>query len=462
MASKEEELKELAELEELAQLEALAAKESAPAPVEPTMGDRAMQALNYVGGLGRGTVAAGLEPLIGKDIVSPEEIMTGKVPGSAELMERAGVPAGYSLSNLIPGAFSETGQGMPLEKGGMFDITARGAGGLVGDIALDPTTYVLPMVKGGGMAARGIRAALNPLGEAVGLAGKQMAKTGAATYKSAFEKADRALATRYGKGSIADILKSEKFAGSAEDALKKAEEINQSLGQKIGDYRATADASGVMAAPQSYEEAEKLIQKYRVASDPKMMAIADSLQETLDSYKAMPPKTATELATVKRTNLDMAGGDTAFDKLKSSPDRAEAELRRLIAKELGKAEDDVVKASLSKEEFDAYLKTKKDYGVTTKFTQKQLAKLAGAEASRTGVLPSAVDVMGTGAALAAGSPIGLGAMALKKARDIGRLTGTKTRGGLMLEGLGAGIENASQVVPPQVWLEMIRSKESEK
>jgi hypothetical protein len=461
MASKEEELKELAELEELAQLEALAAKESAPAPVEPTMGDRAMQALNYVGGLGRGTVAAGLEPLIGKDIVSPEEIMTGKVPGSAELMERAGVPAGWSLSTAIPAAFSEPGQG-GIEKGGMLDITARGFGGLVGDIALDPSTYVLPMVKGAGMAAKGARVALNPLGEAVGLAGKQIAKTGTAAYKSAFEKADRALATRYGKGSIADILKSEKFVGNAEDALKKAEEINQTLGQKIGDYRATADASGLMSAPPSYDEAEKLIQKYRVASDPKMMNIADSLQETLDSYKAMPPKTATELATVKRTNLDMAGGDTAFDKLKSSPDRAESELRRLIAKELGKAEDDVVKASLSKEEFDAYLKTKKDYGITTKFTQKQLAKLAGAEASRTGVLPSAVDVMGTGTALATGSPIGLGTMALKKARDIGRLTGTKTGGGRGLEILGGGIETVSKVVPPQVWLEMIRSKESEK
>jgi hypothetical protein len=288
-----------------------------------------------------------------------------------------------------------------------------------------------------------------------------MAKTGTAVYKSAFEKADRALSTRYGKGSIADILKSENFLGSADDAVKKAEEINQRLGTEIGNYRATADASGVMAAPQSYEEAEKLIQKYRVSSDPKMMAIADSLQETLDSYKAMPPKTATELATVKRTNLDMAGGDTAFDKLKSSPDRAEAELRRLIAKELGKAEDDVVKAALSKEQFDAYLKTKKDYGVTTKFTQKQLAKLAGAEASRTGVLPSAWDIVGTGAAVAAGSPVGLGAMALKKARDIGRLTGTKTRGGRGLEILGGGIENASKVIPPQVWLEMIRSKESE-
>ena len=176
MASKEAELKELAELEELAQLEALAAKEAAPTPEEPGVLDYAMRGLNYVGGLGRGTVAAAVEPLVGKDIVSPEEIMTGKVPGSAELMERAGVPAGWSLSTAIPAAFSETGEGLPLEKGGMFDITARGFGGLVGDIALDPSTYVLPMVKGTGMVAKGLRAGLNPLGEAISASSKLASK----------------------------------------------------------------------------------------------------------------------------------------------------------------------------------------------------------------------------------------------------------------------------------------------
>lgn len=452
MASKEEELKELAELEELAQLEELASQEQ-PAPIkeEPGVLDRAMQALNYTGGLGRGTVAAALEPLVDKDIVSPEEIMTGRVPGSAELLERAGVPAGYSLADIVPA----------IEKGSMMDITARGAAGVVGDVALDPATYLLPMVKGAGMAAKGARVALNPLGEALGAAGKGISKAGTSAYKSAFEKADRALATRYGKGSIADILKSEGFKGSAEEALQKATSINESLGAKIGDYRAAADMAGTLEKPQSFDEAQKVIQKYRTASDPKMMSIADNLQEILDSYSTMPPKTASELATVKRVNLDMAGGDSAFDAMKSSPERAEAQLRRALAKALGKSEDDAVKAALSPEEFADYLATKKDYGVTTKFAQKELNKLAGQEMTRTGVLPSAVDVMGTGAAVASGQPIAMGAMALKKARDIGRLTSTKTRGGLALESLGEGLQAVSEKVPPQIWLEMLRKKESE-
>jgi len=91
-----------------------------------------------------------------------------------------------------------------------------------------------------------------------------------------------------------------------------------------------------------------------------------------------------------------------------------------------------------------------------------MSKLAKQEANRTGILPSAVDVMGTGVAAASGSPIGLGAMALKKARDIGRLTSVKTKGGLALEDLGAMTQKTSDVIPPQLWIEMIRNKKEEK
>lgn len=189
-----------------------------------------------------------------------------------------------------------------------------------------------------------------------------------------------------------------------------------------------------------------------------MMAIADNLQEVLDSYKGMPPKSATELATIKRLNLDMAGGDTAFDVLKSSPDRAEAELRRALGKSLGEAEDSAVKQSLSPEQYKEYIKTKRDYGTTTKYAQKELNKLARGEMTRTGVAPSAIDVMGTAAAIASGQPIAMGGMAAKKARDIMRLTGTKTRLGPAMEAFGGGVQATASKIPPQVWLEMLRSK----
>lgn len=458
----EEKQKRIAELEaRLAQLE------PPEQPEEPGLLEKAGRALNFAGGAVRGGIAGAIEPIIGKDIVSAQEVASGKVPGASELMARAGVPEGYSLSDIVPSMYSETGEGMALEKGGMFDPTARGAVGLAADIATDPTTYLAAPLKAaqlaraGTMAGKALKAGevlINPIGEAIGGIGAGLKKGGEKLYKSAFEKADQALETRYGKGSIADILKSRGFKGSAEEALTKAQQINEEAGTKIGSFREKADLTGVLEKPMNFEQADKVVQKYRVSSDPEMMAIADNLQEVLDSYKAMPPKTATELATLKRTNLDMAGGDTAFDMLKSSPDRAKAELRRALGKSLGEAEDSAVKQALSSEEYKNYLSTKKEYGITTKFGQKELNKLARGEFNRTGVAPSAVDVMGWGASIASGQPIAMGGMAAKKARDIMRLTGTKTRVGPAMEALGGGIEATAAKVPPQVWLEMLRGK----
>lgn len=465
----------------IAALEArLAELEAPPAPEEPGFLEKTGRALNLIGGAGRGSIAGALEPIIGKDIVSAEEVKSGTVPGASELMARAGVPEMATLSQILENRarinplfkilammYSETGEGLALEKGGMFDPTARGAVGLAADVLTDPTTYLAAPLKAAQLAKAGTTAGkalklgeilINPMGEAVGGIGAGFKKGGEKLYKSAFEKADQALATRYGKGSIADILKSRGFKGSAQEALEKTQEINKQLGEKIGEFRTKADLTGTLTQPINFDAAEKVVQKYRVASDPKMMAIADNLQEVLDSYKGMPPKSATELATIKRLNLDMAGGDTAFDVLKSSPDRAEAELRRALGKSLGEAEDSAVKQSLSPEQYKEYIKTKRDYGTTTKYAQKELNKLARGEMTRTGVAPSAVDVMGTAAAIASGQPIAMGGMAAKKARDIMRLTGTKTRLGPAMEAFGGGVQATASKIPPQVWLEMLRSK----
>jgi hypothetical protein len=460
----EEKQKRIAELEaRLAELEA----SEMPEVEEPGILEMAGRGLNLAGGAVRGTLAGAIEPLIGKDIISAEEIASGTVPGSAELMDRAGVGEGFSLSDIAPGMYSETGEGLTFQKGGFFDPTARGIVGLAADIATDPLTYLAAPLKAAQAARAGTVAgkalklaeiAVNPMGEAVAGVGTGLQKGGKALYKSAFEKADQALETRYGKGSIADILKSRGFKGSAQKAIEKTQEINKQLGEQIGSYRQKADLTGILEKPLDFTQAEKVVQKYQVSSDPEMMSIADNLQQILDSYKGMPAKTATELATVKRTNLDMAGGDTAFDMLKSSPDRAKAELRRAIGKSLGEAEDSAIKQSLSPKEFKDYIQTKRDYGVTTKYAQKELNKLARNELVRTGVAPSAVDVMGTAAAIASGQPVAMAGMAAKKARDIMRLTGTKTRLGPLMETVGGGIESTAAKVPPQVWLEMLGSK----
>jgi hypothetical protein len=78
----------------------------------------------------------------------------GQKEGFAQVMEQAGVGQLGSLSDIAPWLYSETGKGLPLEKGGLFDVTGRGAIGFVGDVALDPVTYITAGAKGIGIGGK--------------------------------------------------------------------------------------------------------------------------------------------------------------------------------------------------------------------------------------------------------------------------------------------------------------------
>lgn len=203
MATREEELQELAELEELEQLEQLAAKEAQNAilrkPEEKVgVGETILRRLNTLSGTTRGVAFQALEPLVGKQLVSMKELGSATVPQTSELLARMGIPEGYSLSDIVPSMYSPSGkEWTKFQKGGFLDPSVRGAAGLVGDVALDPSTYLLPALKGAGVlgpklapyvakmgptATRAAEIALNPLGEAltgaikgVGTVGKAVA-----------------------------------------------------------------------------------------------------------------------------------------------------------------------------------------------------------------------------------------------------------------------------------------------
>lgn len=141
-----------------------------------------LRGLNVVGGTTRGLAAQALEPIVGKQLVSMKELGSATVPQTSELLARAGVPEGYSLSDIVPSMFTPSGkEWTKFQKGGFLDPSVRGAAGLVGDVALDPSTYFLPALKGAGVlgpkiaplvskmgptATRVAEIALNPLGEA--------------------------------------------------------------------------------------------------------------------------------------------------------------------------------------------------------------------------------------------------------------------------------------------------------
>lgn len=71
----------------------------------------------------------------------------------ADVLEKIGMPK-LQLSQMMPWAYSDTGQGIKLKKDGFLDISGRGVAGLAGDIFLNPTTYL----TGGGLFAQGGKA----------------------------------------------------------------------------------------------------------------------------------------------------------------------------------------------------------------------------------------------------------------------------------------------------------------
>jgi hypothetical protein len=115
-----------------------------------------LKVLGYPGGLVRGAIAGRLEAATGRDdLVDIKDVLKGEAPSSSEIMEKLGVKEMGSLSDAFPELYSETGKGLPLQKGGMFDPTTRGALGFAGDIVTDPLTYL----AGAGVAAKGAEAA---------------------------------------------------------------------------------------------------------------------------------------------------------------------------------------------------------------------------------------------------------------------------------------------------------------
>lgn len=78
----------------------------------------------------------------GREFFSGVGNLKGDKEGFAQVMEQSGVGTLGSLSDLAPELYSDTGEGLALERGGMFDVTGRGVAGFAMDVLLDPTTYL--------------------------------------------------------------------------------------------------------------------------------------------------------------------------------------------------------------------------------------------------------------------------------------------------------------------------------
>ena len=94
------------------------------------------------GGLGAVPGITAVPGRVISELLSGVGSLQGQKEGFGEVLRQAGVGTGGQLSNVLPGLFSATGKGLPLQRGGLFDITPRGTLGLGLDIATDPLTFV--------------------------------------------------------------------------------------------------------------------------------------------------------------------------------------------------------------------------------------------------------------------------------------------------------------------------------
>ena len=249
--------------------------------------DVGMRGLDYAGGLVRTPVVGGVTGQLKADDIY--RALQGQAPSTSEFAERAGVPEGGSLSDVIPGMYSETGGGLPLQKGGWADPTLRGTGGMGVDVALDPLTYMslgmAPALKGAGAVAKAGRAAQG----ASTMLGRGMDKLGKMSYKAGLKKVDE-YAAKYNKDGIiapSEVLNKHQISGSAKNVERQADDVMSDL--KI-DYDRIVDEAAERGAEvdirNALADAQAEVDKVLKAEkpDPALVPTARAAQKQLNKY----------------------------------------------------------------------------------------------------------------------------------------------------------------------------------
>ena len=257
--------------------------------------DYGARALDYVGGVARAGVAT--DPRValpmalaqlaqGKVPVSPQEdiekALVGKAPTTAQFLERSGVPEGPSLSDAVASSkyspYSDPGKGL-IEKGGMLDPTARGLMGFVGDMALDPSTYI----TGGVSAAKG------PIAKTVTAISKPlstvMTPVGKGVFRSGMKRVDQFVGDR-GKKAVSDTLIKYGVGGSKKRIADKSTELANDLFNQRQGLLQQADKLGgnVDFTKEIISFMEKTKKAVADTKSPALLKAAKSILETAKDY----------------------------------------------------------------------------------------------------------------------------------------------------------------------------------
>lgn len=326
-----------------------------------------LKASDAVSGSIRTAAFKGIEELTGIDIVDEERALkaattlTGneQFQTGAELLEKSGVPQLGQMSN-IPGIselFSETGEGMALEKGGFFDITGRGALGAAVDVAADiPTLGMGRGLKAAAAGARGVqKLAKFPLEKLANLtAGSPseiLKSAGDALYRQSIAKFI-ALGARKGKKEVEAVYRKYGITGTRENMERKIFLMEQKLGATKGRVLNETDNAVARAKQQlaAFREAEEnaIASGVEGAALPVKPIGLEQIEDSLDVGNVF--NSLEQFMDRQKANLTREQKDKFINSLKKQlVDESDNDLAKLI-KSKTKQLQDMTESAISKRE----------------------------------------------------------------------------------------------------------------
>ena len=296
------------------------------------------KALDYQRGVVGAPILAKLASLVSgkprEQLMSDQELSdaanpttTRRAPNSDTILARAGVPSGPSASSVVPALFQPPGTKdqkhwydptrlLP-EKGGMLDVTPRGAAGFALDMATDPLTYEMGGTNKAAEAAAAkgestplLSKVLNPASNVVEALGEHNYEKGLAPMIARGEQFGKDIGDTYYKQGIYGSAKSVAQQGDkAAEALKASRDATMSAAQAAG-----AKPSLSAAFDPLVDHLQQLTSDGRISHEDAM----DILDKAIGAKGTVAEPTLGQMSQWK-SDLDNSLGNAAFDKTKNIP-----------------------------------------------------------------------------------------------------------------------------------------------
>lgn len=278
--------------------------------------DYGLRGLDYAAGITRTGVADVLSDADKIGAAEWEAAKRGQALSSAQLMEKAGVPEGYQVDILPEGTPFGLGKGK---------TSVRDVGGFVGDVALDPLTYLSFGTSALGKQALkaqlagklGKAAALEKAAKVVNAIDNPLASlsssTGKKIYKSGLKAIDEE-AIKYGKEPVSDLLMKEKVWGTTRSIGKQMDELgDRKLLERNSILKEATKAGAEVDMSEAMAPAMAKIADLKASGDPKKMILARRLQKEVDKYLALGAKEGESVIRELPRGMEMGGGHTPVD-----------------------------------------------------------------------------------------------------------------------------------------------------